>query len=164
MSDACDRMHIVELLTLDRVVHASSAGSKQAVLEALSARLAAAACTDRADILRCLDRRERSGPTGLGRGVAVPHGRLADLANPVAALMKLERGIEFGAPDGRPVAFLFAWLVPTESTDVHLRQLAQLAQLVQLLSATHLLDELRASATPAETLTLLKRKVAAQSA
>jgi PTS system nitrogen regulatory IIA component len=154
-------MTITDLLSLDRVVHEPVAGDKRAVFEALGARLAAAARADRADILACLSSRERLGSTGLGRGVAIPHGRLAGLSRPVGVVMKLAHGVEFDAPDGKPVDILFALLVPMESTETHLELLAQLAE---LFADGHMLAELRATGSPTETLALLNRQVAAHAA
>jgi len=92
------------------------------------------------DILDALIGRERLGSTALGQGVAVPHGRIANLENPVAALVTLAQGIEFEAPDDGDVDILFALLVPESSTDDHL---AILSQVAEKFSKKELTDRLR---------------------
>ncbi|WP_455380356.1 PTS sugar transporter subunit IIA, partial [Acidihalobacter prosperus] len=81
------------------------------------------------EIFDSLLARERLGSTGLGRGVAIPHGRISGLTQTQAAFIKLTRGIDFDAPDQQPVDLLFALLVPEECTDEHLETLGRLAQL-----------------------------------
>ena len=92
------------------------------------------------DILDALISRERLGSTALGQGVAVPHGRIADLQKPVAALVTLTEGIEFDAPDDSTVDILFALLVPESSTDDHL---AILSLVAEKFSQKELTDQLR---------------------
>jgi PTS system nitrogen regulatory IIA component len=82
-----------------------------------------------AEIFDSLVARERLGSTGLGDGVALPHGRLRGLKQPIAALVTLGKGIDFDAIDQQPVDLLYALLVPEESNDEHLKILAQLAGL-----------------------------------
>ena len=72
--------------------------------------------------------RERLGCTGLGHGVALPHSRMANLEEPVAALITLAEGIDFEAPDGQPVDLLVGLLVPEHCNDEHLKILAGLAK------------------------------------
>jgi len=92
------------------------------------------------DILDALIGRERLGSTALGQGVAVPHGRIADLEKPIAALVTLAEGIEFDAPDDGEVDILFALLVPESSNDEHL---AILSQVAEKFSQKELTDQLR---------------------
>jgi len=92
------------------------------------------------DILDALIGRERLGSTALGQGVAVPHGRIADLEKPIAALVTLAEGIEFDAPDDGEVDILFALLVPESSNDEHLEILSQVAE---KFSQKELTDQLR---------------------
>ena len=80
------------------------------------------------DILDALISRERLGSTALGQGIAVPHGRIADLERPVAAMITLTSGIECDAPDEEPVDIIFALLVPEDSTDEHLKILSIMAE------------------------------------
>ncbi|MDX3907883.1 MAG: PTS IIA-like nitrogen regulatory protein PtsN [Pigmentiphaga sp.] len=74
--------------------------------------------------------RERLGSTGLGQGVAVPHGRIKGLNDAVAAFVRLAQPINFDAPDGKPVQILVFLLVPEQATQVHLEILSELAQML----------------------------------
>jgi len=122
-------MHIGELLTTERILSDAEIGSKKRALEALSELLSQNAELSSHEIFDSLLARERLGSTGLGRGVAIPHGRISGLKQTQAAFIKLTRGIDFDAPDQQPVDLLFALLVPETCTDEHLETLAKLAQL-----------------------------------
>jgi PTS system nitrogen regulatory IIA component len=73
--------------------------------------------------------REKLGSTGLGQGVAIPHGRVKGLRDAVAAFVKMQNPIPFDSPDGLPVNFIFVLLVPERATDLHLQILGELAQM-----------------------------------
>ena len=83
----------------------------------------------RATVFDSLFTRERQGSTGLGQGVAIPHGRIAKLGAPVGAFLRLKEAISFEAPDAKPVNLLFFLLVPEKATDLHLQILASLAEM-----------------------------------
>ncbi len=83
----------------------------------------------RATVFDSLFARERMGSTGLGQGVAIPHGRIAKLPAPVGAFLRLKTAIPFEAPDGKPVNLLFFVLVPEKATEAHLQILAALAEM-----------------------------------
>lgn len=83
----------------------------------------------RATVFDSLFARERLGSTGLGQGVAIPHGRIAKLGSPVGAFLRLKEPIPFEAPDGQPVRLLFFVLVPERATEAHLQILASLAEM-----------------------------------
>ena len=83
----------------------------------------------RATVFDSLFARERLGSTGLGHGVAIPHGRIARLNAPVGAFLRLKEAIPFDAPDAQPVKFLFFLLVPAKAANTHLQILASLAEL-----------------------------------
>ncbi len=74
--------------------------------------------------------RERLGSTGLGHGVAIPHGRIKGLKAPMAAVFQLSRPIGFDAPDEQPVALLIFLLVPEAATQKHLEILSEIAELL----------------------------------
>ena len=80
------------------------------------------------DILDALIARERLGSTGLGHGIALPHSRMRDLAEPLAALVTLREGVDFQSADGEPVDVVLGLLVPEDCNDEHLRILATLAR------------------------------------
>jgi len=122
-------MKLVGLLSLDRVVSGADVASKKRALE-LASQLLASSQTDvsQSEIFDSLLGRERLGSTGLGGGVAIPHGRVAGLDQAVAAFIHLERGVDYDAIDQQPVDLVFALLVPQEATEEHLQILASLAE------------------------------------
>jgi nitrogen PTS system EIIA component len=73
--------------------------------------------------------RERLGSTGLGHGVAIPHGRIKGLKEAVGAFVRLAQPVPFDAPDGKPVTLVFVLLVPEHATERHLQILSELAQM-----------------------------------
>jgi PTS system nitrogen regulatory IIA component len=100
----------------------------------------------RSTVFDSLFARERLGSTALGQSVAVPHGRVKNLDEALAAFFRLERPIPFDAPDNQPVTMLLFLLVPEAATQQHLDILAELAQ---LMSNKPLRDALTTEADPA---------------
>jgi PTS system nitrogen regulatory IIA component len=92
--------------------------------------------------------RERLGSTGLGQGVAIPHGRIKGLKEARGAFLRLAQPVPFDAPDGNPVNLVFVLLVPEKATEKHLQILSELAQMFSDKS----LRELMARAADAEAL------------
>ena len=123
-------MNIVELISPERANRCTEIGSKKRVLEHVSELLARD--TPRLvwdEIFDSLVSREKLGSTGLGKGVALPHGRMALLDKPVCAFLKLDNPVDFDAADGQPVDLVFALLVPEDSTEEHLQVLSMIAEL-----------------------------------
>ena len=85
---------------------------------------------NRALITDSLFARERLGSTGLGHGVAIPHGRIKGLRNPLAAVLRVTQPVAFDAPDEDPVALLIVLLVPEAATQRHLEILSEIAELL----------------------------------
>ncbi len=83
----------------------------------------------RSQVFDSLFAREKLGSTGLGQGVAIPHGRIPKLKDATAAFVKTSHPIPFDAPDGQPVTLIFVLLVPELATDLHLQLLGELAQM-----------------------------------
>ena len=83
----------------------------------------------RSQVFDSLFAREKLGSTGLGRGIAIPHGRIKGLKEAVGALIRMREPIPFDAPDGQPVNLIFVLLVPERATDLHLQILSELAQM-----------------------------------
>ncbi|HXH04738.1 MAG TPA: PTS IIA-like nitrogen regulatory protein PtsN [Candidatus Competibacteraceae bacterium] len=139
-------MNIQDLIVPDRVLCDEDISSKKRVLERLGELIASAApqnLSARA-IFDSLVGRERLGSTGLGHGVALPHGRLGHSDQAIGAFVKLKRGVDFDAIDQQPVDLVFALLVPEHFTDEHLKILASLAE---MFSDREFCAELRASAS-----------------
>jgi nitrogen PTS system EIIA component len=80
-------------------------------------------------VFDCLFSRERLGSTGLGHGVAIPHGRIKGLKDALGAFIRLSAPVPFDAPDTKPVTLVFALLVPEQATERHLQILSALAQM-----------------------------------
>ena len=81
------------------------------------------------EIFDSLVARERLGSTGIGHGVAIPHGRIENIKNATCAFISLSEGVDFDSVDNEPVDLLLALLVPVDSTEEHLQLLAQLAEM-----------------------------------
>jgi PTS system nitrogen regulatory IIA component len=141
-------MNIANLLAPERIRAGAEATSKKRTLELLSELLTGdAGDPETRNVLESLISRERLGATGLGRGVALPHARVASVTQPMAALVRLDDAVDFDAIDKQRVDLLFALLVPEDSTDEHLRLLRSLAEMFR---DTEFCEELRASQTPDE--------------
>ena len=80
-------------------------------------------------ILTSLASREKLGSTGLGHGVAIPHGRMAGVNQSVGAFMRLKHPLDYDAHDGQPVDLVFGLLVPQGATETHLKHLAAIAEM-----------------------------------
>ena len=98
----------------------------------------------RALITDSLFARERLGSTGLGHGVAIPHGRIKGLKAPMAAVLQLRQAIGFDAPDEQPVGLLIFLLVPEAATQKHLEILSEIAE---LLSDANLRERIKSAPT-----------------
>ena len=135
-------MQLIDILARDRVVADVRVSSKKRLLEHLAKLLAGdlGGRIERA-IFEALIAREHLGSTGLGQGVAIPHGRVGGNIPPTAAFVRLKSPIDLDAPDGEPVDLVLALVVPEHFTDQHLNLLAQVAE---LFSHTEVCAELRA--------------------
>lgn len=106
----------------------------------------------RAIVFDALFDREKHGSTGLGQGVAIPHGRIKGLKEAIGALFRLANPVPFDAPDGLPVGTLFILLVPEAATERHLQLLSELAQ---MFSSKTFRDQLAAAPDAAAIKTLI---------
>ena len=120
---------IAKLLPPSNVVIDLDAGSKKRVFEQAGLLFENKQGIARAQVFDSLFAREKLGSTGLGRGVAIPHGRIKGLKEAVGALVRTKQPIPFDAPDSQPVALIFVLLVPDRATDAHLQILSELAQM-----------------------------------
>ena len=123
-------MQIIDLLIPERVQVGVTVRSKKRLLEAAAKVLA----DDEGElearaVYSCLCDREKIGATGLGYGVAIPHGRMAEADTAVGAFLQLREPIEFDSPDLKPVDLVFAMVVPETFHDEYLVLLAQLAEM-----------------------------------
>ena len=155
LSQAPGPISLGDIFSPDRVCCDADASSKKKTLELLSELMSSAqGAPDSRVVADRLLARERLGSTALGHGVAIPHGRCANLSSAVAAFIKLREGVDFDAPDGEPVDLVVGLLVPEECTDGHLQLLAQLAE---LFSQGELRDKLRSPISPPDLLQILSQ-------
>jgi PTS system nitrogen regulatory IIA component len=146
-------MKILDILSPTHVFQNIECNSKKAAMELLAKNIASSNNgIDQIDVIGCLIARERLGSTGLGNGIAIPHGRLKYCEKTIATFIQLNNGIDYGAIDNMPVDLIFALIVPEESTDEHLQILAILAK---MLSETETVDKLRNSKTAKEIFSIL---------
>ena len=122
-------MHLIDLLSPGRVVVPGPVPGKKRLLEKAAALLAGGSPELERAVFDALVVRERMGSTGLGHGVAIPHGRSPHVATAVGCFLRLPDAVDFGAPDGQPVDLVFALVVPEHFTSQHLVLLSQLAEM-----------------------------------
>jgi PTS system nitrogen regulatory IIA component len=120
---------IAELLPAGNILLDLDAGSKARLFDAVGALFEANHGLPRQVVVDSLLAREKLGSTGLGQGIAIPHGRIRGLSEAQGAFVRLKSPIPFEAPDGKPVAQVFVLLVPEQATDQHLQLLSELAQM-----------------------------------
>lgn len=113
---------------LPEAVATIRADGKPAILGALADRFARVYGLDAALVLAGIEERERLGSTGFGRGVAIPHARIAGLARPVAAFLRLEAPVLFDSADAMPVDLVFGLLSPEQAGAAHLHALAAISR------------------------------------
>lgn len=123
-------VEVGRFLDAGRVAVDVEVGSRKRLLEVM-ARLATTGAEvlegDVDGVLRVLTQREKLGSTGIGGGIALPHGRIDGLAEPVMAAARLKEGVEYDAPDGEAVWLVVCLLVPVDADEMHLRLLGALA-------------------------------------
>jgi PTS system nitrogen regulatory IIA component len=120
---------ISSLLTPSHVALDVEARDKKALFEHAGTLLEAGSGLTRQQVVDSLMARERLGSTGLGQGIAIPHGRVKGLREAVGAFLRLRSPVAFDALDELPVSLVFVLLVPERATDVHLQILSKLAEM-----------------------------------
>ena len=120
---------IAELLPAANIVVDLDADTKARLFDAMGTLFERTAGLPAAMVTTSLAARERLGSTGLGQGIAIPHGRIHGLVDAIGAYARLRAPVPFDAPDGKPVQQLFVLLVPEHATDQHLQLLSELAQM-----------------------------------
>jgi nitrogen PTS system EIIA component len=128
-------MRLTDLLSAERVaVRHNTDGApldKAAVLKTLAAMLTHGSVVDAADVERVLAEREQLQSTGIGEGVAIPHGAMAQLDAQHAGLLIVPEGLDFAAIDGLRVNIIFAVIGPKRATGEHLKTLARVSRLLR---------------------------------
>jgi PTS system nitrogen regulatory IIA component len=120
---------IADLLPAANVVTDLEASSKKRVFEQAGLLFENNQGIGRSVVFDSLFARERLGSTGLGQGIAIPHGRIKGLKDATGAFFRLTAPVQFDAPDGKPVSMLFVLLVPEQANERHLQLLSELAQM-----------------------------------
>ena len=122
-------MIISDLISLDRMQCAVECHSKKRILEIISEiAVKQNPALDQVEVLNALINREKMGSTGIGNGIAIPHGRIPGIENILAVVVTSESSIDFDSVDNKPVDIFFALLVPTDAAESHLQSLSAIAR------------------------------------
>ena len=138
-------MNISDLLAPDAVIATLKVQGKKQLLQELAARASQVTRIPERKIFETLTERERLGSTGVGQGIAIPHGRLADVKNVVGVFARLESAIDYDAVDKQPVDLVFMLLAPEGAGADHLKALARVSRLLRNQQAC---EKLRAATKP----------------
>ena len=133
-------MELSDILAKESVIACAKVTSKRQLLQLLADQAAAPAGASAQEIFETLNEREQLGSTGLGNGIAIPHGKIAGLGGVTAVFARLERSIDFDAVDDQPVDIVFMLLAPIGSGADHLKALSRVAR---VLREDKVVDELR---------------------
>ncbi len=125
-------MKIVELLSPEAIIADMKSTEKSAALVELTDLIVSLkGGLDRDEVLGVLQERERLGSTGIGDGVAIPHGKLKNLEQLLLAFGCSKAGVDFDSMDGKPAHLFFLLLAPEESVGIHLKTLARISKLLK---------------------------------
>lgn len=120
---------ISRILPTANILVACEASDKAGVFQQAGGLFEASHSLSRKVVCDALMQREKLGSTGLGQGIAIPHGRIRGLKEAVGAFVRLVSPIAFDAPDNKPVELIFIMLVPEQANESHLQLLSELAQM-----------------------------------
>jgi len=124
-------MKILDNLNQKAIISELNATDKNGVLNELSTALAEASGGNQEEMMRVLLDRERLGSTGIGGGIAIPHGKMKSLDSLSMAFGRSHKGVNFETMDGKPAYLFFLLLAPQDSTGGHLKMLARISQLLK---------------------------------
>ena len=124
-------MNISDLLAPEAVIAALKAQNKKQLLQELAARAALQTRLPEKRIFETLIERERLGTTGVGAGIAIPHGRMAGATAITGVFARLEGGLDYEAVDSQPVDLVFMLLAPENAGADHLKALARVSRLLR---------------------------------
>ena len=148
-------MKILDILKEETIISELTATDKKGVLQELTGPVAQVSGVNQDEMVRVLLERERLGSTGVGTGVAIPHGKLRSLDSLLVGFGRSRKGIGFDAIDGRPAHLFFLLMAPENSTGDHLRMLARISR---LLKDSALRQSLMDAAGPHELYTLIENE------
>lgn len=125
-------MRLSEILAIDNIIPELKAKDKKGVLGELAEVIARYdANIDRGMLLKVLIERENLGSTGIGDGVAIPHGKLSSVKQPIVSFGRSKKGLDFDSMDGQPAFLFFLLLAPENSSGVHLQVLTKIARILK---------------------------------
>ena len=124
-------MPLTDLIAPNAIIPALKANSKKQAIHEIAARAAALSGQDERVIFDTLMQREKLGSTGIGQGVAIPHGKLAKLDRLFGLFARLDKAIDFESLDGQPVDLVVMLLAPEGAGADHLKSLARVARLLR---------------------------------
>jgi len=149
-------MELADILSEESVLVCTDITTKHEVLVALSEKVASLTGHPAAEIFEALNDRESLGSTGLGNGIAVPHGKYAPLKGVMAVFVKLSTPVDFESVDDQPVDIVMMLLAPMGAGADHLKALARVARVLRTDSVA---EQLRASNDPARLYAILTQKL-----
>ncbi|MBW2609175.1 MAG: PTS sugar transporter subunit IIA [Deltaproteobacteria bacterium] len=125
-------MKLSEIFEEDNIIPDLKARDKKNVLEELVEVIASRRLSlDKNSLVRVLLERERLGSTGIGDGVAIPHGKLQGVSQLIISFGRSLKGLDFDSMDGQPVFLFFLLVAPENSASVHLKALARIAKIIK---------------------------------
>ena len=124
-------MPTTDLVSPNAIIPALKVNGKKQALQEIAAKAATLTGQSERAILEILLQREKLGSTGVGNGIAIPHGKLPKLGKLFGLFARLERPVEFDALDGQPVDLVFLLLAPEAAGADHLKALARVARLLR---------------------------------
>jgi|SRR5581483_11083844 len=139
-------MPLTDIISPDAVIPALKVSNKKQAIQELAAKAAALTGQSEQAIAEILFQREKLGSTGVGGGIAIPHGKLPKLKSLFGMFARLDRAIDFEALDGQPVDLIFLLLAPEAAGADHLKALARVARLLRDGDVAHKLRESRDAA------------------
>jgi PTS system nitrogen regulatory IIA component len=154
-------MEIVDLLSPDAVLSHLKAASKKQVLQEMAHKAAMLTGLPERRIFETLTEREKLGSTGMGQGIAIPHGRVAGVQKMTGLFAQLDQPVDFDAMDDQPVDLVFLLLAPEGAGADHLKALARVSRLLRNQAVC---EKLRAAPLAATLYALLTEPSAAQAA
>jgi nitrogen PTS system EIIA component len=125
-------MRLSEILAIDNIIPDLKAKDKKGVLGELAEAIASYDTNiDKGMLVKVLIEREHLGSTGIGDGVAIPHGKLSSVKQPIVSFGRSKKGLDFDSMDGQPAYLFFLLLAPENSSGVHLQVLTKIARILK---------------------------------
>jgi PTS system nitrogen regulatory IIA component len=124
-------MKLLDILDQDHIKADITSKGKREVLEELSEIVSTREGLDLKELVSVLEEREKLGSTGIGNGIAIPHGKLKGLKKLVASFGRSVKGVDFESIDGKPTHLFFLLIAPENTAGIHLKALARISRLLK---------------------------------